>query len=157
MSLSASSLTAVSGAPFRAAIIAATYNERLVDGLLARVREGLLQAGVKAARLTVDRVPGSNEIPIAAKLVARRHKPDVIFALGVIVRGDTKHYELIAEGVEHALQHLSLDVEIPIINGVVVAENESQATARCIGPVNRGAEFARAGLAMADLRRRLRR
>lgn len=155
MSTAAPSLAPVSGAPFRVAVVAASYNERLVEGLLARVREGLLAAGVKATNLSVVRVPGSNEIPFAVQQVARRRKPDVVVALGVIVRGDTRHYELIAEAVAHALQEVALATERPVINGVVVAENEAQAAARCIGPLNRGAEFARAALAMAALRRHL--
>ena len=79
----------------------------------------------------------------------------MIVALGVIVRGDTIHYELIAEAVTHALQRVSLDAGLPVINGVVVAENEAQAEARCLGKIDRGAEFARAALAMAAVKRRL--
>jgi 6,7-dimethyl-8-ribityllumazine synthase len=155
MSLSASSLTAVSGASSKVAVIAASYNERLVDGLLQRVTDGLREAGVKKRNLTVHRVPGSNELPYAAQAVARKLRPDVIIALGVIIRGDTIHYELIADAVTQALQSVALDTARPVINGVVAAENDAQATARCIGPVNRGAEFARAALVMAQLRRSL--
>ena len=155
MSLSASALSAVSGAPYKVAIVAASYNERLVEGLLARVKEGLLAAGVKAAKLSIHRVPGSNELPYAAQAVARRLRPDVIIALGVIIRGDTIHYELIADVVTQALQTVALETDRPVINGVVAAENDAQATARCIGPVNRGVEFSRAALAMAELRRKL--
>ncbi|HEY3756940.1 MAG TPA: 6,7-dimethyl-8-ribityllumazine synthase [Opitutaceae bacterium] len=155
MSTAAPHLAPVSGAPFRVAIVAASYNERLIDGLLGRVREGLLAAGVKTSNLTVVRVPGSNEIPFAAHQIARRKKPDAVIALGVIIRGDTRHYELIGDAVTHALQNVSIATERPVINGVVVAENDAQAVARCIGPVNRGVEFARAALAMAALRRQL--
>lgn len=155
MSTAAPQLAPVSGAPFRVAIVAASYNERLIDGLLGRVREGLLAAGVKASNLSVVRVPGSNEIPFAVHQIARRKKPDVVVALGVIIRGDTRHYELIGDAVTHALQQVSIATERPVINGVVVAENDAQAVARCIGPVNRGVEFARAALAMAALRRQL--
>ncbi len=156
MSSSAHSLAPINGAPFKVAIVAASYNERLIEGLLARVRESLFASAVKPGNLTVVRVPGSNEIPFAAQQLARRRQPDVIVALGVIVRGDTRHYELIAQAVAHSLQAVSLATERPVINGVVVAENDAQATARCLGPVNRGAEFARAALAMAALRRELR-
>jgi 6,7-dimethyl-8-ribityllumazine synthase len=156
MSTAAPTLAPVSGAPFRIAIVAASYNERLVEGLLGRVRDGLLAAKVKAANLLILRVPGSNELPFAVHQVAQRKKPDAVIALGVIIRGDTRHYELIADAVTHALQSVSIATERPVINGVVVAENDAQAVARCLGPVNRGAEYARAALAMADLRRHLR-
>jgi len=155
MSLSASTLSAVSGAPFKVAIVAASYNERLVEGLIVRVKDGLLAQGVKAKKLSIYRVPGSNELPYAVQAVARKVKPDVIIALGVIIRGDTIHYELIADAVTQALQTVALEGGLPVINGVIAVENDAQATARCIGPVNRGAEFARAALAMAELRRTL--
>jgi 6,7-dimethyl-8-ribityllumazine synthase len=155
MSLSAPALAKISGARCKVAIAAARYNERLVEALLAQAMSTLRKAGVKKRNLTVIRVPGSNELPAAAQLLAERVRPDVILALGVIIRGDTIHYELIAEAVTQALQRVALDGRRPTINGVVVAENEAQAAARCLGKINRGEEFARAALAMAALRREL--
>jgi len=83
--------------------------------------------------------------------VAARRKPSVVIALGVLIRGDTIHYELIATSVAHALQRVALDARTPVINGVIVAENAAQAAARCAGKVDRGAEFAQAAVAMAAL------
>jgi 6,7-dimethyl-8-ribityllumazine synthase len=82
-------------------------------------------------------------------------KPDAVVALGVIVRGDTIHYELIATAATNGLMEVALKSRVPVINGVVVAENEAQAKARCAGRIDRGAEFADAALAMASLRRSL--
>jgi len=147
----------LSGAPFKVAVAAACYNERLVGALLEQTVATLKGAGVKPRNLTVVRVPGSNELPAAVQLLARRRRPDVIVALGVIIRGDTIHYELIAEAVTHALQRVALDSRLSVINGVVVAENEAQAEERCLGEIDRGAEFGRAALAMAALRRECRR
>ena len=155
MSLSAPSLPPVSGAPFKVAIAAAAYNPRLVGALLAAVAGGLRAAGVKERNLVIARVPGSNELPVAVQLLAARHRPDVLLALGVIVRGETIHYELIATAVAQALQRVALDCGRPVINAVVVAENRAQAQARCGGRHNRGAEFAACALAMASLRRDL--
>ena len=78
---------------------------------------------------------------------------DTVIALGVIIRGDTIHYEVIAESSAHALHHAALAARVPVINGIVVAENEQQARDRCLGKVNRGAEFAWAALEMAALKR----
>ena len=78
-----------------------------------------------------------------------------VVALGLLIRGDTIHYELIADAVTHALQTVALESNVPVINGVVVVENQLQAEARCRGEINRGAEFARAALEMAALKRRL--
>ena len=71
MSLSAPKETSVNGAPFSVGIVAARFNEALVDTLLARVRAGLVAAGVKAKNITVARVPGSHEVPVAAAWLAR--------------------------------------------------------------------------------------
>jgi 6,7-dimethyl-8-ribityllumazine synthase len=156
MSLSAPSASTTSGAALRVGIAAARYNEQLVDALLAQVSAHLRAAGVKAARLTVVRVPGSNELPSAVQLLAGSARFDVLLALGVLIRGDTIHYELIAEATTHALQRVALDTRTPVINGVIVAETRAQAEARCRGRINRGAEFAQAALEMAALARRLR-
>jgi 6,7-dimethyl-8-ribityllumazine synthase len=140
-----------SGAGLKVAIAAARYNERLVDALLGQATDALIASGVAGRNLTVVRVPGSNELPVAVQLLASGQRPHVVLALGVSVRGDTIHYELIAEAVTHALQRVALDARTPVINGVVVAENEAQAEARCLGRIDRGAEFAHAALAMAAL------
>ncbi len=146
----------ISGAHFRVGIVAARYNEALVGALLTQVTDTLRAAGVKKSRLTVVRVPGSNETPIAAQLLASRGRLDVIIALGVIIRGDTIHYQLIAEASAQALQRVALDAGVPVINGVIAAENAAQAAARCRGATRRGEEFARAALEMAALKRALR-
>ena len=155
MSLAVPSVTSISGAPFRVGIVAARFNERLVDALLAQVSAQLRAAGVKARRLDVVRVPGSNELPVAVQLLAGRARYDVLIALGLLIRGDTIHYELIAEATTQALQRVALDLRTPVINGVIVAENQAQAEARCRGKIDRGAEFAHSALEMAALKRRL--
>lgn len=144
----------VDGTDMTIGVVAARYNPTLVDALLHQVFEQLRSAGVKEKKIRVYRVPGSNELPSAAQWLAAASKPDVIIALGVIIRGDTKHYELVAEASAQGLMRVALDSRIAVINGVVVAENSKQAEDRCLGKINRGAEFARAALEMADLKRR---
>lgn len=144
----------VDGAGFSIGIVAARYNPTLVDALLHQVFEQMRAAGVKEKKLRIYRVPGSNELPSAAQMIALSSKPDAIVALGVIIRGDTKHYELVADAASQGLMRVALDSRIPVINGVVVAENQKQAEDRCLGKINRGAEFARAALEMAELKRR---
>ena len=155
MSRSAPVPLPIPGARLKVAIAAARYNGRLVDALLARATSTLRKAGVSERNLAIVRVPGSGELPVAAQFLAEHFRPDAVLALGVIIRGDTIHYELIAEAVTHALQRVALDCRCPTINGVVVAESEAQAEARCLGKINRGDEFAQAALAMAALRRDL--
>jgi 6,7-dimethyl-8-ribityllumazine synthase len=154
MSLARPSTQAISGAAFRVAVVAARYNEELADGLLTRVLAGLKAAGVKEKNLTVARVPGSHEVPVAAALLARKVKPDCVVGLGVLIGGDTNHHEMVGDSVSHALQVLSLELNTPIINGVIVANTRAQAEARTIGKIDRGAEFAHAALEMAALKRK---
>jgi 6,7-dimethyl-8-ribityllumazine synthase len=152
MSLAAPQHLAVNGAAFSVGIIAARYNAGLVDALVKQVEAHLRQAGVKEKKITIVRVPGANELPSAAQLLLARRKLDVVVALGVIIRGDTIHYQLVAEASQQGLQRVSLDTRTPVIVGVVVAENQQQAEDRCHGSINRGAEFARAALEMAALK-----
>lgn len=155
MSLDAPTQLSIDGTAFKVGIAAARFNARLTDALLDQVVAQLLAAGVKKKNLHVVRVPGSNELPSAAQLLAARHKLDVIVALGVLIRGGTIHYELIAESATSGLQRVALDAKIPVINGVVVAENLKQAEERCLGKINRGGEFASSALEMAALKRTL--
>ncbi len=145
----------VDASGFRIAIAAARFNGTLVDALLGRVRRGLASAGVRDRNVTVVRVPGSNELPVAARLLVDARKPDAVVALGVIIRGGTIHYELIASAATSGLQEVALESRVPVINGIVAAENGAQARARCMGRIDRGAEFANAAVAMAALRRAL--
>ena len=147
---------AIDASRFKIAIAAARFNERLVEALLGRVLARLRSAGLREGNLTVVRVPGSNELPVAAQLLADSGRWDAVVALGVIIRGGTLHYELIAFAATEGLQQVAVASRVPVINGIIVAENAAQARARCLGRIDRGAEFASAALAMAALRRRLR-
>ena len=153
MSFSPPKPASLDGSACRIGIVAARYNPELVDALLAQVREYLRQARVADNAVEVWRVPGSNEVPVAVAGMLAAGDCDTVVALGVIVRGDTIHYEVIANSSAAALQQAALNARVPVINGIVVAENEAQARERCVGAVNRGAEFAWAALEMAVLKR----
>lgn len=152
MSQNSPSARRINGAKFRVGVVAARFNEALVDGLLARLLAGLRAAGVDAGRIRVVRVPGSHEVPWAAGRLAASHRFDCIVALGVLIGGDTNHHEMVGQSVSHALQRVALTTDIPVINGVIVTATAAQARTRCIGKINRGAEFASAALAMAVLK-----
>jgi 6,7-dimethyl-8-ribityllumazine synthase len=93
-------------------------------------------------------------VPWAAHALARRGRLDCVVGLGVLIAGDTNHHEMVGESVSHGLQQVALTTGVPVINGVIVVNSLAQARARCIGRINRGAEFAAATLEMAALRRR---
>lgn len=148
--------SAVEASRLKIAVAAARYNGALVGRLLARVEKALRELGVRPGNLTVVRVPGSNELPLAAHMLIRSRKPDAVIALGVILRGATLHFELVANAASDGLMKVSLKSGVPVINGVIAADTLAQARARCGGDIDRGAEFAAAAVAMADLGRRLR-
>ena len=154
MSLSAPKLRPLDGSKFRVGIAAARFNEALVDGLLARATTGLRAGGVKDTNVTVVRVPGSHEVPWAVQALAKYGSCDCVIGLGVLIGGDTSHHEMVGQSVSHALQRVALETGVPVINGVIVVDTEAQAKARCVGRINRGAEFAAAALEMATLRRK---
>ncbi len=155
MSLAAPSEKVVNGSAFRVGIVAARFNEELVDALLGRVVAGLRAAGVKEKKIEVVRVPGSHEVPWAAGELARSGKRDVVIGLGVLIGGDTSHHEMVGQSVSQALQDVALATRVPVINGVIVANTRKQAEERCRGRIDRGAEFAAAALEMAALKKEI--
>jgi 6,7-dimethyl-8-ribityllumazine synthase len=155
MSFASPSATAIKGAAFTFGVVAARFNGDLVDGLLERVLAALAAAGVKTKNISVERVPGSHEVPWAVQALALARRPQAMIALGVLIGGDTSHHEMVGQSVSHALQQVALDTRIPVINGVIVANTRAQAVARCTGRINRGAEFAAAALEMAALKQKL--
>jgi 6,7-dimethyl-8-ribityllumazine synthase len=154
MSLSAPSSKAIDAAGFRFGIAAARFNEPLINGLLERVIAALHAAGAREKDIALVRVPGSHEVPWAARQLAAGGRHDCVVALGVLIAGDTNHHEMVGTSVSHALQHVALETRVPVINGVIVVNSAAQARARCVGRINRGAEFAVAAVEMAALRRR---
>ena len=139
----------------RFAIVASRYNARFTDALLRAARAGLRAAGASA---DVFRVPGAYEIPVvvAGLLAEGPRRFDAILCLGVIIRGETAHADLIGRAVTDALMWLQVDHAVPVVHEVLLLSDEAQARARCLGKFNRGHEAAQTALAMASLLRRLR-
>jgi len=139
----------LNGADYFIGIVASRYNSDLVDALLDRVVKVLRQHGVRERNIEVLRVPGANEIPYAAHMLAATGQFDCLIALGVVLAGDTAHHEVISHGVAYSLHSIGMQSEIPVINGVLTVEKIEQAKERIGAPRDRGAEFARAALQMA--------
>lgn len=138
------------------AIVASRYNARYVNAMVRAAQQTLRAAGADSVRTL--RVPGAYEIPVVAAWLARHHRPPLaaIVCLGVILRGETAHAQLIAEAVTHGLTRLQLEYQIPVIHEVLLLENRAQAQVRCLDPEhNRGVEAADTALQMAQLMGRL--
>ena len=110
-------LRAPEGARF--AIIASRWNPRITDALVAAARQAFVGNGVDEAALDVVRVPGAWELPVAARQLAVAGRHAAIVALGCVVRGDTRHYEQVADGTSEGLMRVALDTGVPVANGVL--------------------------------------
>ena len=141
----------------RYAIVASRWNPRITDVLVEGAKKALRDNGVDDARIDIVRVPGAWEIPLAAAAIARapvgeNGRMAGIIALGCVVRGDTRHYEHVADGCSEALMRLQLDFGLPVANGVLAVEAYADAEARAGGTMgNKGEEAALAALEMSDL------
>ena len=137
------------------AIVASLYNERFINGLLESTKNELL-AIMPAASVPLYRVPGAWEIPVCAEYVLQHTHADVIIALGVVIRGETGHADLITQSLSNELQAMATRHLTPVINMVLLLNNEAEAEERCLGTeMNRGIEAARAALNMAELFQKL--
>jgi 6,7-dimethyl-8-ribityllumazine synthase len=136
----------------RYAIVASRWNPRIVDALVAGALRVLREHGVAEAAIDVVRVPGAWEIPVVAARLAAGAKPAAIIALGCVVRGDTRHYEHVADGCAEGLMRVALEFRVPVLNGVLAVEMHADAEARAGGKHgNKGEDVALAALEMADL------
>ena len=140
----------------RFAIVASRWNPRIVDALVDGARRAFAAHGLAESAIDLVRVPGAWEIPVAAAQLAARGGYAAIVALGCVVRGETRHYEHIADGCARGLMRVALDARTPVLNGVLAVERHEDAQARAGGARgNKGEEAALAALEMADLCTRL--
>lgn len=138
------------------AIVASLYNNVYVQGLVDAARDEIGQIAPNAA-ITVYRVPGAFEIPVTAELVLRNSHPDVVIALGVIIRGETEHGDLVGASVTDALQRMAVQHGTPVVHEVLLVDSAEQAEERCLGTtINRGAEAARVAITMVSLFKKMR-
>jgi len=137
----------------RFCLVASRFNEAYVQRLVTAALEVLRGRGAAEEALEVVWVPGSFELPLAARWAAESGRFDAVLAFGVLIRGETEHFRLVAEAATHGLMRVTLDTGVPVVNGLLAAHDAAQAGARTGGVVgNRGAEVALAAVAMAALR-----
>ncbi len=150
MSGSGAPALAVDGSGLRVAVVAASWHEVVMDGLLAGARRGLRDAALKD--VFAVRVPGTFELPVAAARLAADPQIDAIVALGVVIRGGTPHFDYVCQAATTGLTEVSLRTGIPIGFGVLTCDNEQQALDRAGlpgSPEDKGHEAATAAVATA--------
>jgi 6,7-dimethyl-8-ribityllumazine synthase len=132
----------------RLGIVASRFNEALARRLLARAEQEARKLGAEARVISV---PGALEIPVALQWLAQSGRYDALVAIGTVIRGETYHFEVVANESARGLMEVALESGLPIANGILTTEDEAQAEAR----LEKAAEAVRVALEMAKLRKTL--
>ena len=130
----------------RLGIVASRFNDALASKLLERAQAEAKKLGAQAS---VVSVPGALEIPVALQWMAKSGKYDALVAVGLVIRGETYHFEVVSNESARGLMDVALDAGLPIANGILTTEDEAQAEAR----LDKGAEAVRVAIEMAKLRK----
>jgi len=140
----------------RVAVLRARFNPAVVEGLVEGALSALVEMGAMRAKIEVLDVPGAFELPLAARAAALSGRYDALVALGAVIKGETDHYEHVARAAAMGLSSVALETGVPLGFGVLTVAHEEQARSRSApGADNKGAEAARAAVAMVGLLRKL--
>lgn len=144
--------TIPSGKSLKITILLPYFNEKYGLELLGNVKETLQKHEVEDTNITIIRVPGALELPYAAQKTIKASKPNVVIALGVIIRGETSHYDYVCNETLRGLMDVQLKLETPIIFGVLTCENKNQAKERVVkNGLNKGKSFAETAIIQSCL------
>ncbi|NMM87046.1 6,7-dimethyl-8-ribityllumazine synthase [Rhodococcus sp. SRB_17] len=136
------------GSKLHIGIVQARFNEGITNALASACRSELLALGVPEAQITHVLVPGALEVPVALQALAERDQYDALIALGCIIRGETYHFELVANESGAGVTRIALDYQVPVANAIITTENLEQAIAR---QTDKGRDAARIAVEMANL------
>lgn len=140
----------------RIALVAARFNEFIVERLIDGALQALAEHGAERAAIALVRVPGAFDLPPVAQRLARSGQWDAVVALGAVIRGETAHFEFVAGECAAGLARVALDTGVPVVFGVLTTGTVTQAADRAGGKDgNRGADAACAAIRLANLHRRL--
>lgn len=141
------------GEGIRIGIIRTRWNKEYVDKLVDGAKEALKEVGVKDDDIFVTEVPGAFELPMAARFLAMSGTVDAIITTGVLIKGETMHFEYISEAVSSGIMSVGLQTMTPVIFGVLTCMNEQQVADRAGGKSNHGVDWGKTAVEMALLRR----
>jgi len=127
-------------------IVCSRFNEQIIEKISKACTSKLKDLGVRAEAIIYETVPGALEIPIALQNIINNKAPDVLIAIGAVVRGDTYHFEIVSEQSANGIMRVQLDNTVPIINAVLTTNTAEQALERV---VIKGEEAAEAAIEMA--------
>lgn len=147
---------ALDGKNLKISIILSRFNDSLGNILLENTIETLKKLNVSEKNIQITKVPGALELPLTAKLIAIKQKPDAIIALGIVIKGDTSHYDHVCTETHRGLMKVTLKTETPVVFGVITAFTKKQAVDRVEkNKLNKGKEYAETAVEMALLKKEL--
>ena len=138
----------LNGKKLRIGIVQARFNEDITNAMTEACLSELMQLGVKAKNVTLVQVPGALEVPLALQGLAARAQYDALIAIGCVIRGETYHFELVANESGAGVSRVALDFSLPIANAILTVENPKQTKAR---QTEKAVDAARVAVEMALL------
>lgn len=142
----------LNGAGLRIGIVMSRFNQDVGEGLLSACTAALVKHGVREPDMLIVTVPGALEMGMALQKLARAGAHHALIALGAVIRGDTYHFEIVANESAAGITRVQLDTGVPIANGILTTDTDDQALARM---AQKGADCALAAIEMAHLARKL--
>jgi 6,7-dimethyl-8-ribityllumazine synthase len=140
------------GKGLRIGIVVGRFNRAVGEGLLAACAAALTKQGVRATDVRVVTVPGALEVPLALQKMANSGHFDALIALGAVIRGETYHFEVVANESASGITTVALDTGMPVANGILTTNDGEQALARV---AQKGEDCALAAIEMANLMKKL--
>jgi len=145
-----------SSADMKFGIVVSRWNAEITNTLLQGAADTLKRTGARPENIRIVHVPGSFEIPFAARQLAETFKPDAVICLGCVIQGETRHFDYICQGVTQGITELNLRYDIPFIFGILTTQNIEQARERSGGRHgNKGDEAAVTAIRMVYQQREL--
>jgi len=140
------------GKGLRLGIVVGRFNREVGEGLLAACTAALTKQGVRASDIRVVTVPGALEVPLALQKMANTGRFDALVALGAVIRGETYHFEVVANESASGITTVALDTGVPVANGILTTNDEEQALARV---AQKGKDCALAAIEMANMLKKI--
>lgn len=140
------------GKGLRIGIVLSRFNQDVGEGLLSACTASLAKQGVRASDIVIVSVPGALEVPLALQKLANTGKYDALIALGAVIRGETYHFEVVANESASGITTVALDSGVPVANGILTTNDEDEALARMS---QKGSDCALVAVEMANLLKRI--
>lgn len=140
----------INGSSLKIGVVMSRWNAGITDSLKEACLSALRDGGVPAEQVVLQDVPGAFELPVMVRQLIYAHDLDAVVTIGCLIKGETMHFEYIAEAVSYGLMDISLETGVPVVFGVLTCLTEEQAIARSHGDGNLGGSWAKTAIEMVQ-------